>query len=348
MTIEGSSTLVFCPPPLGKPDPKLPKPRFGPDNRPRVIQTKMQGSTCWYSVFNRIRERYKAPNIPQTFTARKIERMASKWKKSINGIDHTMLTVINNPAVKKAFSTFTKEIARERGALIYLETVHPKLLATIPSFLTQTEHTNLYDHLCAQELNKRMEISLTFFSELGNLMGKELTSFMATYQKMSHGALECSLRATCAMNYMLEISSWHPRQPITDLIKELKENGPLAVSGYYGALQYNGPPKKLARKIHGRELYCWSKEDRQSGADILAHTILLVGAEVIKGKGFAYYIDPNDESDPDHPEKERIFAVSYDTLTSPSIISSNRGVIGHEVSEYGYAYYKKKNGHSRQ
>jgi hypothetical protein len=183
---------------------------------------------------------------------------------------------------------------------------------------------------------------MAFFTELGALAGKDLESYLAVYKVMSNAPLEMSLRCTCALNYDLRISSWHPTQPITDLIKELKENGPLVMNGYFGASQYSCPPRQLVKKIEGREIYYWKKEDRLPSTEIFTHTILVVGAEVINGKGYAYYIDPNDESDPAHPEKERILVISYETLTSPKIICSNEGLLGHHISDQGYAYSKGK------
>lgn len=342
MNVSSTSTLVFCPPPLGKPDPKLPKPLYGPDIRPRVLQEKSKSLTCWYYVFNRIRERYKAPNISENFKLRQLECIVSKWRKSMSNIDTKISIVLAQIMAKDTLEKFTKQEVQKERHRAFLSAHYSELVETVPGFLQQIEHSNLYDYLCACEYNKRNEINLAFFSEYAVATGQDIPSFMASCKKMKGPLLEQALRITCALDYHLEVSSWSPEQPATEMIKELKKNGPLTLNGFYGTGQYKVPPTKLKRKIQGREVYAWSKGDRLSGGGFFIHTILIVGAEILNGKGYVYYIDPTDGSDPAHPEKERIFAISYETLTSPEVTCNNWGVRGHVSTPHGYAFCRKK------
>jgi hypothetical protein len=141
----------------------------------------------------------------------------------------------------------------------------------------------------------------------------------------------------------MQISSWHPSQPIGHLIAELQKRGPLVVGGCFGALHYAVPARNLGKQIGERAVYGWIKTDPKNKNHVTGHVILLVGAENTSTRELVYYIDPIDESDPSHPEKRRIYCMSYERLTSAEIICDYHGFIRNNAPDtIGYAVYREK------
>lgn len=149
-------------------------------------------------------------------------------------------------------------------------------------------------------------------------------------------------RHQAAELYHLEISSWHPKESIEHLIAELQKNGPLIVGGCFGALHYSVPPRKLGKQIEGRAVYGWIKTDPKNTNPVTGHSILLVGAEKTSTRELVYYIDPEDSSDPSDPEKQRIYCMSYERLTSAENICDYHGFKRNNAPHtIGYALYRK-------
>ena len=73
---------VFCPPPLGKPNPLEPQPYHGPDTRSRVIQKANPAGCCAYYAANMIRMRFKAANNEWPIL-RKYEKIMSSHRKAV-------------------------------------------------------------------------------------------------------------------------------------------------------------------------------------------------------------------------------------------------------------------------
>jgi hypothetical protein len=117
---------------------------------------------------------------------------------------------------------------------------------------------------------------------------------------------------TMVQKYQLQPSYWTPDQPIENLIKILKEKGPMAVGGNLGKACYNVEALCSSRKIAGRSIYYFPKgaERIKTLAD---HVIVLIGAEKIGEQEVIYYHD-NESSDP--VAGKRIYTQSYKTFTS--------------------------------
>lgn len=98
------------------------------------------------------------------------------------------------------------------------------------------------------------------------------------------------------------------------LIKCLRKDGPLMISGLLGRSFYDTTAVTLSEKIDGKTIYGWkgSKlkteviEQRQA-----THVVILVGAAISNGKGYVYFLDPNDQSKHDNVP---MYKMSYDSL----------------------------------
>ncbi len=359
-------SMVFCPPRLGKPDPTVPRPLSGEDTRSRIPQKGARNNTCWYYVFNMLRERFKAPNT-DCLVGRKFERIASMRRKSIAEYESTLPGITNAlhvDLIYKLLIGLSKEAVQRPGSEVVLRALNfngqaGRIEAVIPAFLAQTSYKNLYEYLNYLKNYKRLEIDQAFFSnmqlERTTLYDCCRRSDPVTYHGVDHGkgwdGLSQSAKGCCsdtlvklvsAKMYGLKISSWHPSQPFKSLLEELRTKGPLAVQGAFGSPLYLCPATKLEAKVGGRDIYGWPENSFRNSYNVSWHMILLVGAATMGCKNLVYFIDPLDESDPKHPEKQRVYVMSYKRLTSDDSICDLHGFVGVQSSQaVGYAFYKE-------
>ncbi len=355
------SQVFVCLPELGKPNPlelKLP----GPDTRSRVVQLGSKDNTCWYAAFNVLRERYKAPNTEGS-ERREFERIASLRRKAVSAHECSLPDLtnqLNSDSIKNNLSSITTKSPQNSGLLAFLQLIDSgakvKLQSILPAFFRQKEHQTLYEYLVYLKRSKRGEINEAFFAALHMdphvlfeamkradpkpyqvlAEGKNWAEAPVTFKNLFSDNL---IRILSATRYGLQTSSWHPHQPIEKLIDELKRCGPLVVAGCFGTSHYLYPPRKLGKQVEGREVYGWMKNDLKKPAAISGHMVLLVGAEKEKTRGYVYYIDVNDDSDPQHPEKQRIYMMSYEKLTSAESICDLHGILRNNAPEaVGYAF----------
>lgn len=76
--------------------------------------------------------------------------------------------------------------------------------------------------------------------------------------------------------YELKIASWTPFKPINILIKDLKERGPLKVSGRFHSGAYNKPYRKWG-KINGHNVLLWPEGAKNEKP--IHHGITIIGAK---------------------------------------------------------------------
>ena len=367
-TISSSAKIfTFCPPPLGKPDPSEPRPK-GLDTRNRVVQLGTKDNTCWFAVFNLLRDRYRAPNTTD-LPARKFEKLASSLRKSLSAQDRSLPDVanqLNNDGLKNLFTGLTKqkiaipEVRERLEALDRRCNPEVSVFSVFPDFLNQDKHKNLYDYLVFLKISGPQDIYTQFFTDL-KLDPKDLFEITKRqdpmlYQsycgdqnwdelgwQMKSTLLDHFARQQTAKRFNLQISPWNPQQPIKQLVTELEKRGPLVVGGCFGALHYAVPARDLGKKIGERAVYGWTKTDPKNQNHVTAHTILLVGAEKTSTQELVYYIDPEDVSDPLHPEKQRIYCMSYEKLTSLGTICDYHGFLRNNAPpSVGYALYREK------
>lgn len=363
-----ATNFVFCPPLQGKPNPQEPKPE-GKDTRGRVIQLGSKDNTCVYATYNLLRERWKAPNMGGN-PHRQFEQLVSKMRKEISASERALPNIanqLNDPIAQRFLTSITKQSLQTMGPLInFLDGTAKEmgmesmlffvpLENAIPGFKEQLKHQNLFEYLKYLKLCKREEIFLEFFKKVGvdpknfyeRLKQIDPNHFEHHYEKKEWESLDEYKRLSLlgylawhvvAMRYGFKVSLWSPSQPFEALVQELQTHGPLVVAGCFGRLQYSVSERKLNRKVMGRELFGWNKADPRNPNPSVGHTILLVGAETIGTRNYVYYIDPEDTSDPAHPEQQRVFCMSYERAVEG--ICDRYGIIrGNAPKEIGFALY---------
>lgn len=364
-SLVNSTYFVFCPPPFGKPNPKESRILTSHiDSRSRVLQKGCKKPSCVYAVFNLLRERYKAPNT-EHLEERRIEKIASARRKAMIAHHENLPDVLyhlNDEVLKKLFTSITKSNIKEYEAnlkKIDNENSKIKFFPLVEAFIKQNEYKNLYDFFKYVGCSNNIPINEHFFSQIKidpaklfdeykrldpngfiftDIDGKNWNELDPTTKAMM---FENFANIALARLYALKVSTWHPTQNITALIEELQAHGPLTMLGSFGIPAYLEPPIKLNFKIEDREVYGWKKSVDKVGIEVTGHAILVVGAEKTDTKELVYYIDPIDESDPEYPEKQRIFAMTYKSLISPERICDILGFVRSDApAAVGYAYYK--------
>ncbi len=138
--------------------------------------------------------------------------------------------------------------------------------------------------------------------------------------------------------YELKISSWTPFQTINDLIKELKEKGPLVISGTFHVSAYTAPYSQYRKKVSQHTILAWPPGTKIENS-FIHHVVTLIGAK--KDQKLVYYVDPNDPSDPAAPQKKPIYAIPYQELQEGIVNLTNISPNDCATSPSGYAWASK-------
>jgi hypothetical protein len=148
--------------------------------------------------------------------------------------------------------------------------------------------------------------------------------------------LNSFVRNASATAYGLKKSCWAPNKGANNLIKELKENGPLFMVGHLGKAFYKDAPFIMKQKYSGRDIYAWQAGAERIPMTYLAHSVLLVGAKKVQEKAYVFFIDSQDCSDPNDKSQQKIYLISFSNLIEN--VRDLRGLTK-EDSLFGYAYH---------
>lgn len=144
-------------------------------------------------------------------------------------------------------------------------------------------------------------------------------------------------RRLAVEQFHLPVSTWQPADGCQKLIEELRAKGPLCVGASFGREAYAAQPLAMKQLLGGRTIYYWQKGTPFKET---FNTLVLIGARLFQqnDKDFqhVYFIDPADPSDPNDLSLQRIYAVSYETLSYRLL--DLRGVL-RSSSSFGYAVY---------
>lgn len=147
--------------------------------------------------------------------------------------------------------------------------------------------------------------------------------------------------------YGFKESSWNPLNPFegkTGLIAELRKNGPLLVQGGFGDPFYEKPCEEVSKRIpqaviDGQHLYGWTISSKEVASVGYLAAVVVVGAKLVDGKKYVYFVNPKDDSDPAKPQEERIYVISNDRFVT-NIAATNQvyGPTKKEMPAYGYVF----------
>lgn len=181
-------------------------------------------------------------------------------------------------------------------------------------------------------------------SDISELEVQSFVDYYPKWEQVKPRGLHSLYQLLSSKTLGFKTSKWKQSYSIDELQKCLKEEGPLIVGGQYGESLYFNEPT-VTETIAGRPIYSWKPSDRRTfNSDFERkisekHTIVVIGAA--KGgtkKGFVYFVDPKDGSDPENPLQQKIYKISYENFISN--ITDIRGAPA--PSDFGVALYYPK------
>lgn len=340
MTLQNSDTFVLYEMPGGKPDPHGPCGlcSFPESERPvRVLQAPYKYDTCWYYVMNFLRQRVGKNPCEAHQKQREIEVRVSDLRKNLaihNCSLPALVTHINSEsgrAFLRSMDAAKVRLYLENEAQIRPQFETPEVLDGSPSAWPLMEEfsqkpmgaKNMLEFFILKQYAKRFHLYRRFMEstedgleEKGKLDKKSRFPDLSYSATLSLQVREIEVRSheKIAALYQMTFSSWKPDLGVTSLIKTLKEEGPLGVTGLFGKVAYLEAPFEMQQRIQGRAIFAWRPHAKRNTKAIIGHAVLFVGAKQEADKAYVYFIDPQDSSAPQSdPQKvtQRIYMISY-------------------------------------
>jgi len=309
----------------GKPNHRI-KPHPASE-RPRIVQSPQKGDNAWYYTLKLIRKQYgKKSDDPN----RKFEKLLSTYRKArTRGLED-----LNNDLqiVKCVLKKFKVQVINSEVAARILQTKKNGLSEKqvqrckelLKDFITAKEN-DLKVYIEETYLNKCVYYAEEFFkNSIDNIKLQDYYSEFIDinnpkekWENLSHldKAIQShsSVLRLCKALFSLEESDWDPTKPIDNLLSLLDAQGVLMVCGFFGQTYYIDKPSIRNVKIENRNIYFW-KPDAKRNEILNPHYINIVGID--KKNNLIYYIDPLDGSDPENPEQQKIYEITYENFKS--------------------------------
>ncbi|MBS0606599.1 MAG: hypothetical protein KF898_06910 [Parachlamydiales bacterium] len=319
--------------PQGKPDPKIARPEEGEDTRERVVQKSPQGPICWYYALKFLREQY-GPKAPACFLKQRVlEKLISSYRKALTEARKETLReeelvheYRSNPLLKKLVQASSPEAILVQSKISYGENSSVvKLAELMKDFSAQIKYTDLSKFAYCRKLDRTIAIHAQYLKILKTDPHIEFEKERALrpWQTLELEKLPYEFQATFFSTlairtiardvYQMRESRWSPHQPVTGLIQELIERGPMFMSGLFGRTFYHADCQPLDDKLHGKTIWCWPVGSAiETDGSSPTHSIIVIGADHEGSRGGrVYFIDPSDGSDPADPERQKVYAMSY-------------------------------------
>ncbi len=327
--------------PQGKPDPQVLCSGKTLYTRARVPQGIQKGATCTYYSMNMIRGRIGKHPSAEMSEARAVEARASMRRKELTALreQHRRDVKLINLS-KEVPGLAALELWKREKAPAFLRSIASipsppeevaKVLGSLrrilQSFAEQTRFDDVLDYLAFRNIVDINAVNLRFLTDMGEdpkslfeeaIRKKSLSSpFPLGYdswgslsEESKRPALESFADKVCAERYGLTKTRWHPTKGIETLIGALKKDGPLFASGQLGQTYYRTAPYQM-ETVARRAIWGWEEGDFEEGSQESLHAVVVVGAKAEGTRGFVYFVDPADGSDPSNPDKQRIYILPY-------------------------------------
>ncbi len=346
----GFANGVFCPPLPGKLGPFA----EDGVSRIRVCQSAQKGGNCHYYALQILRGEDRIGNHPlvapqlsarmkdgqlgeseriqfeqlvvdRTFV-RECEVVASAYRKGKQKVDDHFDLAIH---MAKFYEDLSAEQGNTRAAAKLILGACKKdgkpdpsgyrkmLIKELETFLGQDVHDNFLTCLRHQRYEARAKVNQKLFDcckvpreSVENFGFKkwEDLSLNEKYVRESIVAFSC---LQCI--FRCKESSWNPSQGPEALIEQLRVYGPHVIGGLIGKRHYEDAPSVQPNLVQGRQIHYW-KVGAKISPSTIGHIVVVVGAQIKNGKGFVYFLDPEDGSNPRDLKSQKVYVMSYDKL----------------------------------
>jgi hypothetical protein len=361
-----SQTHIILSIPPGKPDTAQVRP-CGPDTRKRVKLTIKTHNNSVLNAINLLRDRIGKIHPPELVRQREIERLCKGFEKEmmcLRGNIDPLSVNVENPLIKEILPTIKKEhVPRFLQIMDLVAAVVPQdkkqacedIKSWTKKFADQTECETFEDYLGMDYYGKRLDAYLKFLNS-NNVnphlkFDDEKLIFNGNSEFKRWELLTLKEKCCITHSYVNELiadmygfikTHWDPSSSITFLIEQLKQMGPLIVVGSFGKKHYLNPPQESTQQIDDRiqncvrKVFFWPKNSPVNGGTEIG-AVIIIGAKVEtrdnKTVELVYFIDPEEDSDPNHIEYQKIYMMSYQNLQNNSanlrnILFSSRNIGG--------------------
>lgn len=225
------------------------------------------------------------------------------------------------------------------------------LIKGVESFLKQAEFNCLHTYLLELKLRKRGEIMAKALQEMGlsleqvakilaeNTQEPERSKLLESkdFTQLPIDLWDAPLQTYLENLYCnffglkpLTSSDYNLFKDIDGFINLMEQHGPFAFSGNLGTTSYLDPPKALKEKIVSRNVYGWPVNAKRRQQKFFIHCVTVIGAcKLENGKGYIYFLDPADPSDPENMTAEKVYKMSFDKFMSLAISGRRADKLGH-------------------
>ena len=217
-----------------------------------------------------------------------------------------------------------------------------KMKTCISAFLSQTQYDDFIAYSQSFFVNdlytvyqaflEKLAVDVQKFFEAVRLIKK--VKDLSTREKLP--MIELLANKNLCFKFGAKYSSWNPIQPITELINQLKSNGPHLIRGPFGRSYYEEDPQVTSTIIEGKSLHFWKKGSARKNLQWLPNSIVIVGAD--EKLQHVYYLDTKDDS-------QKLYVISYENLTNniqtltPFLGPSNLEFFSDEKDANQYAFH---------
>ena len=347
MTCPAVKREIFYLLPQGKPNPLLPRKAELVDTREQVEQPPQKGPTCWYYALKILREQYGQHPDSSFLEDRTLEELASRYRKELTAANVLAqeessiaalfkLSPFNQCSlVHSSAPEYSMKRSQQKAALLAsplfpsteAKTKCAKVFELLDSFVTQTQCHDVQKFALQKHRQRLIQIHTRYLKvfktdpeesykkDLPNLPWHPAWKDLTEVEKVTYLST-LAIRVIAQNCYHLKESSWHPMHTVESLIDALHDKGPLFVSGWFGRSFYKNDPVPTSEKIHGKTILCWPAATAiPDTTPKPSHSVVIIGATT-KGSrgGVIFFVDPQDGSSPSDPDKQKIYAISYQRL----------------------------------
>lgn len=192
---------------------------------------------------------------------------------------------------------------------------HTSVTPYLHQFVNNPENTtNLSDYFAQAEYHIRMKHHRDLLEQWGSketlqIIDRDYNSSNIENLKLKSQILQDATHHAITFKMCLSPTNWTPMMTHSVLLNSLKNEGPQIAVGNLGLMFYGTPPSVKAT-LGDRKIYGWSPGAKTLD-NVVMHSIVVIGAARFPNQEVVYYIDPSDESDPQNPELQRIYTISY-------------------------------------
>jgi len=326
-----TDNVIFCPPPPGKPDIRLPISPYSVELRPRVVQKRGEGENTslylamdqirrrigrcsqqpfWYSVVNFFRpwfglEPWDFEPWNELTRMQRTEKVVSQHRKLLRSIDQIYERVIRAARKYGTTSGSNKRQTMRRYLNRQPREVKEKYHTLKRAFHQSGNKEAFVTFVARYYIEEKIKAEMAFLELKRD--GRQVNNCSSDGMNLEKTlrVLEACTFHRCAALYKLKTTAlWRPHRGIDYLMHALRRRGSLCMRARLGPQYYQQQPRLLAQSVGEREIYAWDlNTQRKERKEVDA--IVVVGATHLMDR--VYFINPLEDS-----SEQRVYVVRYE------------------------------------